>query len=29
MRKHLIKIYFNKFKVQENISVLKANKPPD
>ena len=29
MRKHLIKIYFNKFKVQENISVLKDNKPPD
>ena len=27
MRKHLLKIYFKKFKIQENILVLKAQKP--
>ncbi len=29
MRKHLLKIYFKKFKVTENISVLKAPKQPE
>ena len=29
MRKHLLKIYFNKFKVKENIFVLKTNKPDE
>ena len=29
MRKHLLKIYFKKFKVTENISILKAPKQPE
>jgi hypothetical protein len=29
MRKHLLKVYFNKFKVKENISVLKTQKPAE
>ena len=28
MRKHLLRVYLKKFKVQENISVLKTNKQP-
>jgi hypothetical protein len=28
MRKHLLRVYLKKFKVKENISVLKANKQP-
>ena len=29
MRKHLLKIYFKKFKVTENISILKSPKQPE
>ena len=29
MRKHLLKVYFNKFKIKENISVLKTQKPAE
>ena len=29
MRKHLLKVYFNKFKVKENILVLKTKKPEE
>ena len=29
MRKHLLKIYFRKFKVTENISVLKSQRQPE
>ena len=28
MRKHLLRVYLKKFKVKENISILKANKQP-
>ena len=29
MRKHLLKVFFNKFKVKENIEVLKTKKQPE
>ena len=29
MRKHLLKVYFNKFKIRENIEVLKTKKQPE
>ena len=28
MRKHLLRVYLRKFKVKENISILKSNKQP-